>query len=186
MTKMKKVLLVIMALSILMGLLLPGCKKKNEEPDVPAIQSGDMTYTVQITNANGQPMADVGVYIYEDQSMTELVWYDTTGADGKMSFTNAVADTYVAVLADVPAGYSAEEYYPLTGELTQIVLNVAVVDEDAMLNTTLSLGDLMMDFTIVDTDGVEHTLSEILKTKQAVVLNNIMKSFKEHKTAPLY
>lgn len=175
MSKRTKILLiagiavVVIVAAVLLGLLLPG--GNSNAADGPVAIGGDMTYTVEVKNANGQPLAGVGVYIYEDQTMSELVWYDTTGEDGKMSFTNAVADTYVAVLSDVPTGYAAEDFYPITGELTQIVLKTGVVDAESMQNVTLSLGDLMMDFTIVDTDGVEHTLSELLKTKRAVVLN---------------
>ena len=173
MTKKNKILLIagivvlVAAVAVLLGLLLPSCGE-----DTPAAEpSGNMTYTVEIKNANEQPLADIGVYIYEDETLAELVWYDTTDENGQMSFTNLVSDAYVAVLADVPAGYGVEDMYPITGEVTEIILYAGVIDESTMENTTLFLGDMMMDFTIVDTDGVEHTLSEILKEKKAVVLN---------------
>lgn len=174
MTTKKKVLLIagivllVAAVAVLLGLLLPSCGQHNEEP---APKQDDITYTVEIKNSSQQPLADIGVYIYEDDTLTELVWYDTTDANGQMTFTCYTTGDYVAVLANVPASYIAEDYYPITGELTQIVLRAGTIEALGDEVITFSLGDQMLDFTIVDTDGVEHTLSEILKTKKAVMLN---------------
>jgi peroxiredoxin len=44
------------------------------------------------------------------------------------------------------------------------------MDED-ILTTTLGVGDIMYDFTVVDADGNLIKLSEVLKTKKFVVLN---------------
>ncbi len=173
MTTKKKILLaagivlLVAAVAILLGLLLPSCGQQ----DAPAPKDDSISYTVQVKNANEQPFAGVGVYIYEDETQAELVWYDTTNENGEMFFTGALSDTYVAVLDDVPQGYATEEFYPLTGERTEIILRSGIMTEEDMQALSYSLGDVMMDFTIVDTDGVEHTLSELLKTKKAVVLN---------------
>lgn len=171
MTKNKKtllivgiVLVVILAL-VLTAILVFGGGRENKKP------AGDMDYTVLIKNNSGTPLEGVGVYIYEDETQAELVWFDKTNADGKMFFTAPAGGAYVAVLGNVPAGYAVMEQYLITSELTEIVLSAGVMSEEDMKNLTYKLGDMMMDFTIIDTDGVEHTLSEILKTKKAVVLN---------------
>ena len=171
MTKNKKILLIVgIALVVLLALVLTailvfGGGRGEKTP------TGDMTYTVLVKNSTDMPMEGVGVYIYEDETQTELVWFDKTNAEGKMSFTAPYSDAYVAVLGNVPTGYAVEAQYPITGELTEIVLGAGVMSDEDMKNLTYKLGDVMMDFTITDTDGVEHTLSELLKTKKAVVLN---------------
>lgn len=170
MTEKKKTLLIIgiALLAILLAALLALLVFGGRGEKAPA---GDMTYTVLVKNSTDVPLEGVGVYIYEDETQTELVWFDKTNAEGKMSFTAPYSDTYVAVLGNVPTGYAVKESYPITGELTEIVLGAGVMSDEDMKNLTFKLGDIMMDFTVTDTDGVEHTLSELLKTKKAVVLN---------------
>lgn len=175
MNKTKKTLLIVgivvlaVCIAVLAGLLIRGCGASNEPDD--SLPDGDLTYTIQVKNASGMPLSDVGVYVYEDEMMAELIWYDTNDADGKMSFTNAASNSYVAVLSDVPAGYALEMYYPITGELTEIVLSAGTISAEDMESVTYKLGDMMPDFTITAVDGTEYTLSELLKTKRAVVLN---------------
>lgn len=172
MTKNKKTLLIVgivllaLLLAALLALLFFGSGSRREQ--TPA---GDMTYTVLVKNSTDTPLEGIGVYVYEDETQTELVWFDKTNAEGKMSFTAPVRDSYIAVLGNVPTGYKAEQSYPITGELTEIILSAGVMSEEDMQQLTYKLGDLMMDFTIIDTDGNEHVLSELLKTKKAVVLN---------------
>lgn len=172
MTKNKKTLLIVgivllaVLLAALLALLLFGGESQQAQKP-----TGDMTYTVAVKNTTDTPLEGVGVYVYEDETQAELVWFDKTNAEGKMSFTAPARDGYIAVLGNVPTGYKAEESYPITGELTEIVLGAGVMSEEDMQQLTYKLGDLMMDFTIIDTDGNEHVLSELLKTKKAVVLN---------------
>lgn len=175
MNNTKKILLIVgivllaVCIAVLAGLLVSGCGA-SDTPDEP-LPTGDLTYTIQVQNTSDLPLSDVGIYVYEDETMAELVWYDTTDAEGKMSFTGAASNDYVAVLSDVPAGYALEAYYPLTGELTQIILSAGTISEEDMENITYKLGDMMADFTVTTPDGTEYTLSELLKTKRAVVLN---------------
>jgi len=173
MTKKQKILLVVgivlllTCIGIILAMVLP--KAPMEEQAAPA--AGDMTYTVQVENASGMTFSGVGVYIYEDETLSELIWFDKTNDQGQMQFTETASDSYVAVLADVPAGYQKEDIYPITGELTKIVLSAGVVDEDAAEDLKLGLGDVMMDFTVTTPDGTEYVLSELLKEKRAVILN---------------
>ena len=170
--KNKKALLIvgIVLVVVLLGLVLAGIFLLGDREEQKA-PTGDMTYTVSVKNATGVPLEQIGIYIYEDQTKAELVWFDKTDAQGLMSFTAPYSESYVAVLGDVPASYEVQESYAITGELTEIVLSAGVMSEEDMKSMTYKLGDVMKDFTIIDTDGVEHTLSELLKTKKAVVLN---------------
>ena len=133
--------------------------------DIPVV------HTVRIQTEGGMALEKVGVYVYTDASMTELVWFDRTDADGKMSFTDVPSDSYVAVLNGVPEEYAVEEQYLLTGVDTSIVLTPKESEEQALANLRYDLGSIMQDFTVVDTEGVEHTLSQLLQSRKAVVLN---------------
>ncbi len=128
------------------------------------------TYTVEVKTEGGLPLEKIGVYVYEDSSITDLVAVQKTDENGIASFEAPASDSYVAVLKDVPEGYGLEESYPITGEKTEIVLKVQMVEGD--LNTvTYTRGGAMQDFTFTAADGQEYKLSELLKTKKAVVLN---------------
>lgn len=140
----------------------------------PATTAGNadvpVTYTVQVKNQGGLFLPNVGVYIYEDNTLGELVWFAKTDDSGKMTFTDKASDSYVAVLADVPTGYAVEQMYPITGELTEIILSAAQMSE-VTEDVTYKLGDMMMDFTVEDAEGDTYTLSKLLEQKKAVVLN---------------
>ncbi len=146
---------------------------EGEQPsDESSITEGDKTtYTISIQNQSGLAIADIGVYVYEDNSQQELVWFAKTDAEGKITFTDATSDSYVAVLKDVPAGYDVEESYVLTGADTTIVLETAEISDDERQEITYKLGDIMHDFTLTTADGTEYKLSELLAKKKAVVLN---------------
>ena len=155
----------ILLLCLCAALLLAGCGKKNTDtPAGPAT-----TYTVAITTAGNMGLEDVSVYIYEDSTLQELVAVIKTDAEGKASFTDVARDTYVAVLKDIPTGYAAEDFYPITGEMTTIVLQTGEMDDAQEL--TYKLGDAMMNFTVTDADGTEYTFNDLIQGKKAVVLN---------------
>lgn len=146
--------------------------KKDSDPSAPVgtTGSGIMTYTVQVTAETGTPLEEIGVYIYTDSTKSELVWFAKTDAEGKLTFTDIPSDNFVAVLADVPAGYLVEETYPLTGENTVIKLSAGLMEGD-LSTVTYKLGDLMLDFSVTGPDGTEYKFSELLEQKKAVILN---------------
>ena len=152
-------------LVLVMVLSFAGCKRG----EVLEPTGEKVTYTVRILNQADKALANVGVYIYEDSTQKELVWYDVTNEAGEMTFTDVQRSTYVAVLADVPTGYAVEEYYPLTSLNTEIRLAAGTMTGEEEI--TYNLGDLMMDFTFTATDGKEYSLHGLLEEKQAVILN---------------
>ena len=175
MTKKKLILIGgVIVLCLLICLLAVMCSSGGES-DAPAAPTGttgtsSLTYTVEIQSQGGLPLEGIGVYIYADVTMNDLVWFARTDEKGALSFTDIASDNYVAVLSDVPAGYLVEEYYQLTGENTRIVLEPGLMEGD--LNTvTYKLGDIMLDFSVTAPDGTVYTLSELLQEKKAVVLN---------------
>lgn len=123
--------------------------------------------TVAVKTEGGMALEGVGVYIYADANKKELVSYAKTNATGAVAFTETIPAGSVVVLEDVPAGYIVAENYPVTAAEVAITLPSQLLQE----MTQIQLGGIMFDFTVTDTDGTEHTLSELLKEKKAVALN---------------
>lgn len=123
--------------------------------------------TVEIKTEGGMALEGIGVYIYEAADKKEMVSYAKTNETGTVAFTETIPAGSVVVLEDVPAGYIVAENYPVIGAEMQITLSAELLQE----MTDIKLGGIMFDFTVTDTDGTEHTLSELLKEKKAVVLN---------------
>ena len=171
MLKNKKLLLIIglVALVACVGVVL-GVIALNGDSGA---QSGGQTktYEIKVTSAAGVPVADLGLYIYEDSSMKELVSFIKTDAEGKTSFTDVARKTYVAVIDKVPTGYEAEAYYAITGDVTEIVLRTGKMSDADVDTLTYKLGDAVLDFSVTGPDGTVYTLSELFKDKKAVVLN---------------
>ena len=161
MTKtLKRVLTVALTILLLcQAVLLTACKGKITD------------YTVTVKSIAGTAMEAVGVYIYTDSSKQELVSFAETDAEGKATFHAEFSDNYVVVLNGVPEGYKVETCYPLAGAQTDIVLETVLLTGVDMATKKIKLGDVMFDFTVTDTDGKSHTMSTLLKEKQAVVLN---------------
>ena len=168
---LRKSIVVILCLAICLSAVACSGKKQNESSKpVGTTGSGVMTYTVQVKAETGTPLEEIGVYIYTDASMSELVWFAKTDAAGKLTFDDVPSDNFVAVLSGVPAGYLVEEYYPLTGENTEITLTAGLMEAD-LSKVTYKLGDLMLDFSVTGPDGTVYKFSELLEEKDAVILN---------------
>ena len=169
--KKKRALLAgVLALILCLSCMMVSCRKQ-ESVETTATKGASTTYTIEITTGSGMALEGIGIYIYTDDTLGELVWFAKTDAKGIVSFTDAASDSYVAVLSGVPEGYPVEEQYPLTGETTQIVLGNEIVEVDDLDGITLKLGDMIIDYTFTAVDGTEYTISELLQEKNAVVLN---------------
>jgi cytochrome oxidase Cu insertion factor (SCO1/SenC/PrrC family) len=123
--------------------------------------------TVSVTSEGGKVMADIGVYIYKDEAKTDLVEFVKTDDKGVATFTLPVPVGSRIVLDNLPAGYVAEESYTVETVQTDIVVNIQLQEQMGKI----ALGDVMFDFTVTDVEGTEYTLSKLLETKKAVVLN---------------
>lgn len=167
MAKILKAASVLICVCIL-AVSLAGCGGDTVDPNTSGMKT---TYTITLKSGDGLPLTDLRVLVYEDSTQSELVCVGKTDAEGSLSFTDVSRDSYVAVLDAVPTGYDAAESYPLTGENTEITLAKRAMTDQDMDDLTYALGDAMLDFTVTDCEGGEHTLSELLKEKKAVVLN---------------
>lgn len=140
------------------------------EPTQPIVPGVETDFVLEVKSQGGAVLAGISVYVYESDSLENLIAVGVTDGEGKMTFTYQGGNGYVAVLGDVPAGYAVESSYLLTGVTTQIILQTQLVEGD--LNTAdYQLGDMMQDFTFTAVDGSEYKLSQLLQSKKAVVLN---------------
>lgn len=161
--------LLALCLAVCLCLSMSACFGK-DKPGNDQTNPTMAAYTVEIKTEGGMALEDINVYVYEDSSLTDLVAVEKTDKEGKVSFQAPESDSYMAVLQKVPEGYALEDRYPITGELTQIVLKAQMV-EGELDKVSYSLGSLMQDFTFTAADGKEYKLSQLLETKKAVVLN---------------
>ncbi len=174
MKRSKKVLLLLVSCVLLaaMTCALAACGKKGDKGEEGAQTSGEQTtYTVTLQTAGGMLMSEMEVYIYEDNTLSDLVQYGSTNAEGQASFSLAKSDKYAIVLAKVPKGYDVAESYAFDGESTTITLTSSLITGDDLSTATLGLGDVMYDFTVTTPAGDKVTLSEVLKEKKMVLLN---------------
>ena len=157
--------LIAVTMAVVMVMAMTACQ---QEPTVT--QPVNQTYTVTVMNAALNPNEKCRVDIYSDDSLATLIYTAITDKSGQVRFTDAVSDSYVAVVSKVHTGYQVSAYYPLTGETTNIMLKPRDMTDTDLDSVTYSLGDPVMDFSIVTDDG-GVVLSDLLQEKKAVVLN---------------
>lgn len=161
---------VALCLILSLCLALAACRGQEDTPTEPSEQT-KVEHTVTVKSQGGQPLEGVGVGVYTDSTLNELVWFAKTDAEGRIIFSDITSDSYVAVLTNLPDGYLVEEQYALTGTETELVLTAFVGGYETTPDQIYALGDVMSDFTVTGADGKTYTLSELLEEKNAVVLN---------------
>ena len=117
------------------------------------------------------PFKDVSVTIYKGTDRSDLVWRSETDSYGAVEFTAPESADYTAVLEDLPLGYDNKEHYPVEAYETVITPEILLEEREDITGVSYDLGDIIHDFSVSDSDGNEYKLSELLKTKKAVMLN---------------
>lgn len=161
----KKRILSILSVALVMCILLTGCNSPGGK-DTPKV-----AYNVQVETVGGMPLEDIKVTVYKDGEMQNLQWAAETDNDGIITFNAEPSKTYYAVLEEVPDGYKVESNYKIDSENTYIILATNIADANDMSSVTYKLGSVVHDFTVNATNGKEYKISDLLKTKKAVVLN---------------
>lgn len=158
---------------VLLTMLMAGCgkdgKKDNGSKNTsttakPVNLSG---CAVTITTKGGVLLEGIGVGVYADKEQKDIIDFARTNADGIATLKATIPSGSYLFLSDIPAGYAAEDYYVVKEKDTAIALSAEMSDEMA----PISLGNVMFDFTVTDQNGTEHTLSKLLESKKAVVIN---------------
>ncbi len=150
----------ILASLILTFSLLCSCAKESEPCD----------FTLTVKSSGGAVLPEVDVFVYTDETKSDLVWAGHTDDEGQTSFEGVKGNSYTAFLENVPEGYTSKKSYTFSEENATIALDITLFAEGEA-SGFMELGSVFCDFTVTDCEGNEHKLSELLKTKKAVVLN---------------
>ena len=167
-------LLLVLAVAMSMAGVLAGCG--NENTDSPDATTGTtsnetVTYTVSVKTKGGMVMSGLDVYVYQDDTLTDMVNYGQTNEEGKVTFKLPKSEKYAVELRGVPKGYDLAKSYAFNGSTAAITLTSALIPDESLSGATLGLGDVMYDFSITTPAGDTVTLSEVLKEKEMVMLN---------------
>lgn len=128
-------------------------------------------YSLTIKSEDGLLLEGVTVFIYADEGCEDLKNVLNTDGEGKISFALKGLSSYYVKLENVPKGLNCQEVYGISESNVEIVLAIELGAADGWEEQTFGKGDIMFDFTVTDTDGNEHTLSQMLEDKGVVVLN---------------
>ncbi len=184
-TRIVATVLALMMLLLSMSTAMVGCNKDNpveqettatttdnngSDNTNPPTPSGKKTeYTVSVKRSGGRPMPDLTFYVFEGE---DLVTYGQTDANGIGKVSLKPSNNYTV---EIPAtslnGYTVEERYSFVGTSANIVLQTSVIADTDLTGVRYQLGDIIRDFSYLTTDGETFTLSEVLKTKKAVLIN---------------
>ena len=130
-----------------------------------------LPYTVKVKTAGGMPLAGVVITVYSDATLEDLEGYATTNDDGIASLSMKENAGYAIKLSGVPEGYEVKDSYGFVSRHADITLTSSVISNESLNGITYKLGSIMRDFKLTSIDGKEVRLSELLKTKKAVMLN---------------
>ena len=167
MTVFKKIL----ALCLCLATLLPlaACVAA---PETETTTTGvETTYTVNVHTAGGMALPGIDVYIYADDTLSDLVQYGETDENGLLMLSLPENDGYAVSLSGTAQGYAVESVYTFSGSIADITLTSSLISGESLSGAILGVGDVMYDFSVVTPDGETVTLSEMLAEKEMVLLN---------------
>lgn len=179
---MKKALILILA-AVICGAGLVSCNADGNAdvttepvstsvPDVTTTAASDekIEYSVSVRTVGGLAIAGQKVYVYENGN--DLIAYGITDADGNVSFKMKKSENYALRFDGTGLeGYDTSDA-PLTSPHTDVTLNTVLRDASTFTPDDIyTLGSVVHDFVFTDTDGKEHKISELLKSKNAIILN---------------
>lgn len=165
----KKIFLITLLL-IISCLIAVGCGSNSENGPSNTSEPSSNDCMITIKTEGGMPLENIEVYIYTDDSLSELVWFAKSDVNGVIAFKDSVDDKTIAILKNVPDGYEVDEKYYFDKNKCDVLLKTKIEDAD-ISSKQFNAGDIITDFTFTDTDGNSYKISDVLKEKKAVVLN---------------
>ncbi|MBQ4561087.1 MAG: redoxin domain-containing protein [Clostridia bacterium] len=157
----KRIIELFLAVSLLV--CCAGCSKQPADTK--------QNYKITVISEGGMPLSDVSVTVYNGKPKDELVWRAETDSNGIIEFTAPASSDYFAIVDGIPDGYYNKEYYPVESIETIITPEILLEEREDLTGINYDLGDIIHNFTVTDSEGKEYMLSEVLKTKKAVMLN---------------
>lgn len=175
--------------AVVLSLGIAGCGYKDS--DYPAFKPNgegnenvetSEKYTVNVTSAGGLKLDGIRISAYNSAGVKVRTGMSK---DGVINFNLSLgAYTLKIDETSLPAGYYLEENQvyttnPEKRDEIDVKISSKIISQAATSSTTYSLGDIMHDFTLPDyraeddgyTGQKSYKLSDIFKTKKAVVLN---------------
>lgn len=163
---MKRVLTFLLTLALAFGLV--GCGGDTpDEPCGPEEQAPLGKTAITVLTPTGAAIPGVFVFVYDGSG--NATGYAKTDINGRASF-ELDGTGYTVSLDGLPAGYVAEPSYNLNSSDFKITVKTELIPENQGA-ASYKVGDVMQDFTFTDCYGNSVKLSDILKEKEAVVLN---------------
>ena len=172
----RKLLCAALAICMVLSVLaMSGCRKKDSgdatTAPAPGGDAANSAYTISVKTIGGMAMGGIDVYVYQDNTLKDLVQYGKTDDKGNLSLSMPAASTYAFTLSGVPEGYDVKDSYAFNGKSAAVTLSSALVKDKSPSGASFQLGDIMYDFSVTTPDGKKITLSEVLKEKEMVLLN---------------
>ena len=169
MKSLKKPILLLLVLAMVLT-MIAGCKG-NGDTDETGGAGENGGYTVNLKTQGGMAMSGIDVYVYADDSLTDMKDFGQTDENGSISFDLPKSNKYAIDISGVPKGYDVQDSYSFSGNTANIVLTSSLITDEDLSTATLGLGDVMYDFTVTTPDGTKITLSKILKEKKMALIN---------------
>lgn len=148
----------------------------NPHSVIELINGESAKYSVTVRSEGGLKFADTTVFIYDSQNIP--VHSGITDENGVLEFS-LQEGKYTASVPTVQEGYTVKQKPQLTDKVRsgELVLASAVIKTAVANDKRYKVGDIINDFSFttpyeVDGKKVKYTISELLKTKDAVVINN--------------
>ena len=172
MNNLKRILSVLLV--VVMVLSMGACKNdgNTDSTNETGSNAQSSAFTVNVKTAGGMAMEGLDIYIYADDSLTDLEQAGRTDANGSVSFDMVKSSTYAVTVSGAPKGYKVEASYAFSGNTADITLTSSVITDEQLGNAgNLKLGDVMYDFSYTLPDGTTKKLSEVLAEQDMVMLN---------------
>ena len=169
---MKKLFISIASLFMLLG-TVSGCNKdtnstSNNSSNISQTFGENKDYNVKVKAISGKLLEEVAVEIYNGSKLVQSVFTDQ---NGNASFTLPEGN-YDVELMNLPLGHYVDKDLKLEKgkyDYTFVPLSKVIVDEEP--TKTYQFQDIMYDFTIRTSDGINFNLNEALETHDAVMIN---------------
>ena len=112
-----------------MALLAVGCGKNGgNNSENNGSEAGDkVSHTISVKSVAGLAMADLDVYIYGDDQLTDLVDFASTDESGIANISLPEGGEYYITLSGVGKGYEVKDYYTFSGTTAVITLNTSLI-----------------------------------------------------------
>lgn len=157
-------------IKLLLPLLLISCSSNTSDvvSNVSSFDDGKANYVVNVTK-----FGSVG--ISTDVSILrngEIVASGLSDNEGKFE-VRLDRDDYQVKIGELPENYRIEQDLLLSENITTLDIKCVtrIKNDFAPKNTLYDVGDVVYNFEVVDIDGNNLSLSSLLSTKKAVILN---------------